>query len=64
MKARKIKTKIDLFLDTPADFTMWGCLDGKDTYIAFGDKDHGGYLKREKLYRLAKAIVKEFEAEK
>ena len=62
MKARKIKTKLD---DEKSQVrgNMSGWLDGKGTYLWFGDKDDKfiGTLSGQRLYRLAKAIVTQFE---
>jgi hypothetical protein len=57
--SRKIKTQPTLWTE---GFNMWGWLCGKETYIAFGIENKGlGELSGYKLYRLAKAIVNEFE---
>lgn len=45
---------------------LFGCFQGKDTYLWIGWKINGqeefvGAIEKSTLYRLAKAIVKEFE---
>ena len=59
MKARKIKTKLDLG-DHTTEFSRW--YDGKGTYLWIGSNNKCiGTLSGHKLYRLAKTIVNEFE---
>lgn len=57
--ARKIKTKSDGKTDV---LKIGGWLDGKRTFLWFGDKSNCyiGSISGRKLYRLAMAIVKEF----
>ena len=59
MKRRRIKTKSD----EPAQMEIGGWLDGKRTYLWFGDEKGFciGTLDKRKLYRLAKAITNQFE---
>ncbi len=66
MKSQPIRTKPDEnYLFRENGFEMGGFLDGKKTYITFWeDYDYLGSLSGQKLYRLAKAIVKQFEGEK
>ena len=47
-----------------ADIEIGGWLNGRGTYIWFGDKDGKclGWLDGGKLYRLAKAITRHYEA--
>jgi hypothetical protein len=60
MKARQIKTQAD---HGKKNIILSGWLDGKGTYLWIGDKNdnHLDTLSGYKLYRLAKAIVKQFE---
>lgn len=60
MKSRKIKTK----LTYSKSMFLGGWYQGKNTYLWFGSEEENiclGYLDGPKLYRLAKAIVKNFE---
>jgi len=56
---RRIKTKVDV----PYKMEIGGWLDGKRTYLWFGNEEGGciGTLDKRKLYRLAKAITNQFE---
>lgn len=49
-------------------FRLGGWLSGRDSYLWFGEEGDGGafygFLGGQQLYRLAKAIVRHFEAEK
>lgn len=63
MKAQRIKTKSDCSKDR---IFIGGWLQGKRSYLRFEDinGDFLGSLAGQKLYRLAKAIVKHYEATK
>lgn len=62
MKARRIKTKSD-YIDDPIRFGGW--FQGKQTYLRIGNEldECIGTLTGQKLYRLAKAIVRQFEGD-
>jgi hypothetical protein len=62
MRTRKIRTKARLGRN-PARVTVGGYLNGEYTYLWLGD-DKGcmGWIDGNRLYRLAKAIVRQFEA--
>jgi hypothetical protein len=67
MKAQPIRTNTDKRSSgvPGTGFEMGGFLDGKRTYISFwGHSNYLGSLSGQKLYRLAKAIVRQFEREK
>lgn len=62
---RQIKTTINNTCSS-LNFKLFGWYDGKQTFIGFADRicDNDichGTLSGQKLYRLAKTIVKEFE---
>jgi len=64
--SKKIKTTIDQHKNEhfPEKAIIGGWLDGKEgTYLWLGDSDNKciGTLSGNRLYRLAKAIVKQFE---
>ena len=62
MKTQKIRTKPD---DISDKLEISGWLDGGRTYLWFGDGYYCiGTLSGQKLYRLAKAIVKNFDSDK
>ncbi len=61
MKPRRIRTKSDNEDDS---LEIRGWLHGDLTYLWFGiDGECIGTIAKQKLYRLAKAIVKQFESE-
>jgi hypothetical protein len=61
MKARKIKTKVQL-MSKNTIFELNGHYNGKQTYLWFGDSHTCyGILNGAALLRLAKTIVREFE---
>lgn len=69
MRTRQIKTKPDRAAKYhPAIIGGW--LQGKSTYLWLGYADHNGAecfigtVSKRKLYRLAKAIVRQFEQSK
>ena len=62
MKSKMIKTKLDF----PQKYELGGWYDRSNTYIGVWEKDTGlcvANLGGYKLYRLAKAIVKQFEGD-
>jgi len=61
MKKQRVRTKQDNKIDT---LVIEGWLDGRNTYLWFGNPNYIGCLSDRKLYRLAKAIVKRFEEDK
>ena len=70
MKNKRIKTKPDIDMD--ATLKMGGWFSGKKTYLWFGkfsnsnmlpEDEFLGTLSGQKLYRLAKAIVNQFETD-
>ena len=66
MKSRRIRTKLDTDM-IPTQLGGW--LDGSRTYIGIWSGKDGkgeclGHLGGGKLYRLAKAIVRQWEASK
>ena len=59
MMARRIRTKCDTGID---HIRIGGFLDNKRTYVWLDEKDCClGIISGQKLYRLARAIVKQFE---
>lgn len=64
-EAKEIKTKLDgNFHREIPNFQMSGWLDGKRTYLWFGDDSRCfSTLSDKRLYSLAKRIVAEFEKE-
>ena len=63
MKEREIKTQPNKHFCSQSDFNIGGWLQGHQTYLWFGlGTNCIGTLEGHKLYRLAKAIVKQFEA--
>lgn len=63
MRPLKIKTKLAQGEITQDTLELSGWLDGKRTYLWIGEANGPcrGILSDHKLYRLAKAIVKQFE---
>lgn len=61
MKSQRIRTTTDY-----KKIALGGCLDGKGTYLRFecGPNVVSDALTGHKLYRLAKAIVRQFETVK
>ena len=63
--ARKIKTKLECYTNAPEGFGLGGWFCEELTYLWFGTKEESyAALSGHKLYRLAKAIVKQFEQER
>lgn len=64
MRPRKIKTQISRTSLKP-NMQLSGWFAGKQTYLWFGEETHCfGTLEGQSLYRLAKAIVRQFEDSK
>ena len=62
LRKKRIKTCPDERFD---NLEIGGWLDGKQTYVSFREKNGNflGTLAHQKLYRLAKAIVRHMEAD-
>ena len=63
-KARKIRTSLDKGLINKPQIVLGGWYDGRHSYLWFGDKTTDrcmATLSGQKLYNLAKNIVKQFE---
>ncbi|MFA5376553.1 MAG: hypothetical protein WC455_12475 [Dehalococcoidia bacterium] len=60
MKSRRIKDRCI------HNCIIWGRLLGRETWVSIGDSDHRylGAIEGYRLYRLAKAIVRHYEADK
>lgn len=64
MKSRRIRTRAQRVRSDIA-FRLGGWFQGRDTYMWFGDQQGGiAIVEGPPLYRLAKAIVRQFEVEK
>ena len=64
--SQKIRTRPDRNRLAPPSLEIAGWLSGAGSYLWFGDADGRcvGTLSGQKLYRLAKAIVRQFEEER
>ena len=68
LRIQKIRTKVETPLSGgEKPIVLGGWLSGKTTYLRFGDGDEGytyrGSISGQKLYRLAKAIIRHMDAD-
>ncbi len=65
MKSQKVRTKLSYFYRNAPKIKIGGWFRGKDTYLTITAGDiFCGFIADQKLYRLAKAIIRHYEGDK